>query len=67
LREHGLDPNLAEKVAAAITSDRERWINFMMRFELGLPRIQKHSEAPAASTFQRNPPASLGIAICWSV
>jgi len=32
----GLDPALAETVTAALTRDSERWINFMMRFELGL-------------------------------
>ena len=35
LRELGIDPPLAETVAHAITSDPERWVKFMMRFELG--------------------------------
>jgi len=36
LRKQGLDPALAEKVTEALTRDPERWIHFMMRFELGL-------------------------------
>jgi VIT1/CCC1 family predicted Fe2+/Mn2+ transporter len=36
LREQGLDPALTETVTAALTHDPDRWINFMMRFELGL-------------------------------
>jgi vacuolar iron transporter family protein len=36
LREQGLDPTLTEKVTEALTRDPERWIHFMMRFELGL-------------------------------
>jgi hypothetical protein len=36
LREHGLERELAETVTAALTRDPDRWINFMMCFELGL-------------------------------
>ena len=36
LREQGLDPALTETVTAALTGDPDRWVNFMMRFELGL-------------------------------
>jgi vacuolar iron transporter family protein len=50
LREHGLDPLLAETVAAAITSDRERWTNFMMRFELGLEEPEAGREFKSALT-----------------
>jgi len=42
LREQGLDPALTETVTAALTRDPDRWVYFMMRFELGL-------EEPAAS------------------
>jgi VIT1/CCC1 family predicted Fe2+/Mn2+ transporter len=34
LREQGLDAALTETVTAALTRDRQRWLNFMMRFEL---------------------------------
>jgi VIT1/CCC1 family predicted Fe2+/Mn2+ transporter len=35
-RNYGLDEESTEKVVQAICSDRERWVDFMMRFELGL-------------------------------
>ena len=50
LREHGLDPPLAETVAAAITSDPKRWINFMMRFELALVEPEAGREFKSALT-----------------
>ncbi len=50
LREHGLDPALAETVAATITSDPKRWINFMMRFELGLEEPEAGREFKSALT-----------------
>jgi len=50
LREHGLDSRLAETVAAAITSDPKRWINFMMRFELGLQEPEAGREFKSAVT-----------------
>jgi len=36
LRGYGLAPEVAAPVVAAIRSDRDRWVDFMMRFELGL-------------------------------
>ncbi|MGH9771349.1 MAG: VIT1/CCC1 transporter family protein [Candidatus Acidiferrales bacterium] len=35
-REYGLSPAQMEPVVTAITSDQRRWVDFMMRFELGL-------------------------------
>jgi vacuolar iron transporter family protein len=35
-REYGLSPAQMQPVVAAITSDQRRWVDFMMRFELGL-------------------------------
>jgi len=37
-RSYGLDGANLKAVVAAITSDRKRWVDFMMRFELGLER-----------------------------
>jgi VIT1/CCC1 family predicted Fe2+/Mn2+ transporter len=50
LREHGLNPRLAQTAAAAITSDPKRWINFMMRFELGLEEPEAGREFKSAMT-----------------
>ncbi|MCI0465502.1 MAG: VIT1/CCC1 transporter family protein [Beijerinckiaceae bacterium] len=50
LRAHGLEPRLAETVAAALTSNQERWINFMMRFELGLEEPEAGRELKSAMT-----------------
>ena len=38
LTEQGLEPHLAETVVEALARDRHRWVNFMMRFELGLEK-----------------------------
>jgi VIT1/CCC1 family predicted Fe2+/Mn2+ transporter len=35
-RDYGLTHEQIEPVVAAITSDRKKWVDFMMRFELGL-------------------------------
>jgi len=35
-RDYGLSPAQMEPIVAAITSDQKRWVDFMMRFELGL-------------------------------
>ena len=37
-RTYGLPEGMAAKVAHAIRRDRRRWVDFMMRFELGLER-----------------------------
>lgn len=37
-RGYGLEGNALQNVVNAIASDRKRWIDFMMRFELGLER-----------------------------
>jgi VIT1/CCC1 family predicted Fe2+/Mn2+ transporter len=50
LREQGLDPVLTETVTDAITRDPERWINFMMRFELGLEEPAAGRELKSAMT-----------------
>jgi VIT1/CCC1 family predicted Fe2+/Mn2+ transporter len=48
LREQGLEPHLAETVVAALSRDRHRWVNFMMRFELGLEKPDA-ARAPASA------------------
>jgi VIT1/CCC1 family predicted Fe2+/Mn2+ transporter len=35
-REYGLPENIVQEAVSAIRSDRDRWVDFMMRFELGL-------------------------------
>ena len=35
-REYGLPPEDVSRIVTAIASDRDRWVDFMMRFELGL-------------------------------
>jgi VIT1/CCC1 family predicted Fe2+/Mn2+ transporter len=50
LRKQGLDPALAEKVTVALTRDPERWIHFMMRFELGLEEPVPGRELKSALT-----------------
>lgn len=50
LRQLGLEPGLVEMATAAITRDPERWINFMMRFELGLDEPVPGRELKSAVT-----------------
>ena len=47
-REYGLDGETIERAVAAIRSDRQRWVDFMMKFELGLePPDPKRATASA--------------------
>ncbi len=39
---YGLDEELQDKVANAIAQDKKKWVDFMMRFELGLERPDKN-------------------------
>jgi vacuolar iron transporter family protein len=50
LRDQGLDPGLTEQVTAELTRDPERWLNFMMRFELGLEEPVPGRELKSAVT-----------------
>ncbi len=57
LIEQGLDLHLADTVVEALARDRHRWVDFMMRFELGL-------EKPVAG---RAPVSALTIGISYIV
>ena len=48
LTEQGLDRATADTVVAALTRDRHRWVDFMMRFELGLEKPDA-ARAPASA------------------
>jgi vacuolar iron transporter family protein len=50
LRDLGLDPILTATVANELTRDPERWISFMMRFELGLEEPVPGRELKSAAT-----------------
>ena len=49
-RSYGLDGANLKAVVAAITSDRKRWVDFMMRFELGLERPDPKRAPISAAT-----------------
>ena len=57
LTQQGLDGHTADTVVEALSRDRHRWVDFMMRFELGL-------EKPDAS---RAPASALTIGISYIV
>ena len=44
----GLDPQMADTVVDALARDRHRWVDFMMRFELGLEKPNS-ARAPASA------------------
>lgn len=48
LTEQGLDREMADKVVEALSRDRHRWVDFMMRFELGLEKPDS-ARAPASA------------------
>ncbi len=48
LTEQGLDRPTADMVVEALTRDRHRWVDFMMRFELGLEKPDA-ARAPASA------------------
>ena len=49
-RAYGLEPSAIESVVKAIRSDRKRWVDFMMRFELGLEKPDPHRARSSAFT-----------------
>ncbi len=49
-RDYGLSDDDARKVTAGITTDRKRWVDFMMRFELGLEKPDQRRAPVSAAT-----------------
>ncbi|MGP6158280.1 MAG: VIT1/CCC1 transporter family protein [Vulcanimicrobiaceae bacterium] len=49
-RNYGLGAAEAQQVTAALTADRERWVDFMMRFELGLEKPDRRRAPVSAAT-----------------
>ncbi|MCW2114362.1 VIT1/CCC1 transporter family protein [Bradyrhizobium elkanii] len=49
-REYGLEGNVLQNVVNAIAADRRRWVDFMMRFELGLERPDPKRASISAAT-----------------
>jgi VIT1/CCC1 family predicted Fe2+/Mn2+ transporter len=49
-REYGLAPEYVGPVVSAITSDKKRWVDFMMRFELGLEEPDPSRAGRSAGT-----------------
>jgi VIT1/CCC1 family predicted Fe2+/Mn2+ transporter len=49
-REYGLDEETTNSVVDAMCSDKERWVDFMMRYELGLERPDPRRARKSAAT-----------------
>jgi len=49
-RNYGLEGEPLRSVVSAVTSDRKRWVDFMMRFELGLERPDPKRAPLSAAT-----------------
>jgi VIT1/CCC1 family predicted Fe2+/Mn2+ transporter len=49
-RDYGLTEDQLRPVVTAISSDRKRWVDFMMRFELGLEEPDPHRAFRSAAT-----------------
>lgn len=47
--EYGISEDLQEKVAREMAQNPKKWVDFMMRFELGLERPHKHRALQSAS------------------
>jgi VIT1/CCC1 family predicted Fe2+/Mn2+ transporter len=50
LRDYGLDEDTVQNTVGAIRTDKERWVDFMMRFELGLEEPQPGRARVSAAT-----------------
>jgi VIT1/CCC1 family predicted Fe2+/Mn2+ transporter len=80
LRTYGLTPEDAHKVTNSIRADKKRWVDFMMRFELGLeepdPRRASRSAMTIAGAYVAGGLVPLSpyalvsevpVALAWSV
>jgi len=47
---YGLSKHLQEEIANELACDKDKWVNFMMRFELGLERPVKNRAGQSAAT-----------------
>lgn len=47
--EYGIDEETQEKIARQMAKNPKKWVDFMMRFELGLERPDKHRALQSAS------------------
>lgn len=47
---YGLSGEVLEKIVDAVATDKQKWIDFMMRYELGLDKPMPHRAALSAAT-----------------
>ncbi len=66
-RGYGMSEDQVQPVVAAISADRDRWVDFMMRFELGLeapePRPRAHQRADDRGFVHRRRTHSAGAVL----
>ncbi len=48
--EYGLSPHLQDEIAEELSKDKEKWVNFMMKFELGLEKPDQNRATKSAIT-----------------
>jgi vacuolar iron transporter family protein len=48
--EYGLSPHLQDEIAEELAKDKDKWVHFMMKFELGLERPDPNRATKSAAT-----------------
>jgi len=48
--EYGLSPHLQDEIAEELSKDKEKWVDFMMKFELGLEKPDQNRATKSAIT-----------------